>query len=155
MAYQSHHYSSILLCSTCISVFLLASSCALCSSTLSLHVHLNILFYAHESQLKTPSLLYFPYIYHAKSSTRSCMQLFVLSCSYSLQNFSIFQLSLWWVFIPLEVISRLFKSSGDHLEALWILWKIPSVHSRSYRENLHVLIPLAPFPFLRKLYSGS
>ena len=44
MAYQSHHYSATLLCSTCISVFLLTSSWALWSSTLSLHVHLSFLF---------------------------------------------------------------------------------------------------------------
>jgi hypothetical protein len=44
MAYQSHHYSATLLCSACISVFLLASSCAFCSSALSLHVHLRFIF---------------------------------------------------------------------------------------------------------------
>jgi hypothetical protein len=44
MAYQSHHCSATLLCSACISVFLLASSCTFCSSALSLLAHLRFFF---------------------------------------------------------------------------------------------------------------
>ena len=47
MAYQSHHRSATLLCSTCISVFLLACSYAFYSSALSLLAHLGFFFLSH------------------------------------------------------------------------------------------------------------
>jgi len=42
---------------------------------------------------------------------------FGFSGSYRVRYFFICQLSLWLIFIPLEVTSRLFSSSGDHPEA--------------------------------------
>jgi hypothetical protein len=147
MAYQSHHCSAILLCSACISVFLLASSCAFCSSTLSLHAHLNILFYTHESQLKT--LLF------------SVLRIFIMpsplpdhahnsSSSLAVTVFDTFPLSIVSMMslhstelsrdssAPLAITLKLFEFS----------WQIPqSVHHQWHYPEILCFSASAPFLF--------
>jgi hypothetical protein len=129
MAYQSHHCSSILLCSACISVFLLASSCTFCSSALSLHAHLNILFYAHESQLKMPLLFSVLCIFimpsplpdHARNSSSSlAVTVFdtfpSVNCLYDESSFH------WKLSrdssAPLAITLKLFEFSGRYHQSI-------------------------------------
>jgi hypothetical protein len=144
MAYEYHHCSSILLFSTYISVFLLTSSCTFYSSTLSLHAHLNILFYAHESQLKTPLLLSILCIFtmpsplpdHAHNSLSS-LEVTVfdtfpsVNCLYDESSFH------WKLSrdssAPLVITPKLFKFSGRYHQSILEVTERTFAHSSLLR----------------------
>jgi hypothetical protein len=140
MDYQSHHCSAILLCSVYISVFLLASSCAFCSSSLSLHAHLKIIFYAHESQLKMPLLISVLRIFiipsplpdHACNSSSSLVVTVFdnfpsVNCLYDESSFH------WKLSrdssAPLDITLKLFEFFGRYHHSILIVTERTSVRS--------------------------
>ena len=69
-----------------------------------------------------------------------------LCFSYRLRHFSICQLYLWSIFIPLAVTLRLFSSSGDHPAAPRVLWMIQSLCFGSYNQSIMASLPSNPLP---------
>jgi hypothetical protein len=150
MAYQSHHCSDILLCSACIKVFLLASSCIFCSSALSLHAHLNLLFYAYESQLNTTLFFYVLRIFimpsplpdHARNSSSS-LEVTVfdtfpfVNCLYDESSF-LLKLSRDSS-APLAITLKLFEFSGRYLSLFVISGVILRFFGFSSSATLHLL----------------
>jgi hypothetical protein len=148
MAYQSHHCSSTLLCSSCISVFLSPSSrflffCILCSVC-----HVNSMHYAS-----------------ACSSLRHCSTLQVVHCVSSVRgltdqriNFLFSVLHLFHTPSPLHdhhgnsssslvVILNAFIISGRFPEILWLLWQSQLfIFSVSYSQSSLASLASKPLP---------
>jgi hypothetical protein len=100
-------------------------------------------------QEKSLSLLCSACFYHAKSSVRSCTQLFILSGSYCLRHFSSVnclydESSFQWKLsrdslAPLEITLKLFKFSGRYLNMFIISGVILRFFVLSGSATLHLL----------------
>jgi hypothetical protein len=140
MDYQSHHCSAILLCSTCISVFLLESSCTFCSSALSLHAHLclfvHLFFYISCSFFSLHSMCCASYILLWSSALPPSTL-----CKTIRKKAPLF--SLFYMFLSRQVLCEIIHST---LHLLWCYieyvphqWLILRLFSFSSSATLHLI----------------
>jgi hypothetical protein len=148
MAYQSHHCSATLLCSACISVFLLTLLCSFCSSTFYALCTMSILCAMPLHALHCTTVLPFRLFTasHPTHNIANKKKLSSLLCSACLSHASPLHDHHRNSSSSLAVMLNVFIISGHYPEILWLLWQSQLfVFSVSYSQSFWLLWLLSPF----------